>query len=225
MNNNVLAFDIYGTLIDTNGVRTQLQQFFGQQAAAITAMWRDKQLEYAFRQTAMGLYRGFSFCTRAALDYTLKHYRLEASATQKDTLLQSYQQLPAFADVKPALAVLRQHNRVCAFSNGESELLAELLAFNQLQDCFDNIVSVDQSRHFKPSPQVYAHFNAVSQSRSENTFLISSNPFDIIGAAHFGWRTIWLQRNPHTVFDDWGITPTHTLSTLAALPALLPAPA
>ena len=43
-----LAFDVYGTLIDTNGVVTALEKLIGGDAQKFSQSWRDKQLEYSF---------------------------------------------------------------------------------------------------------------------------------------------------------------------------------
>ncbi len=71
----VLAFDVYGTLIDTHGVVTELEERLGasgkaELAAEFSRRWRDKQLEYSFRRGLMGAYVAFSQCTREALEFT-----------------------------------------------------------------------------------------------------------------------------------------------------------
>ncbi|RMF46291.1 MAG: haloacid dehalogenase type II, partial [Deltaproteobacteria bacterium] len=48
-----LAFDVYGTLIDTHGVLTALEKLVGDKALAFSNSWRDKQLEYSFRKGLM----------------------------------------------------------------------------------------------------------------------------------------------------------------------------
>ena len=50
---STLGFDVYGTLIDTAGVTTALQQYAGDRAGVFSSMWRDKQLEYSFRLRAL----------------------------------------------------------------------------------------------------------------------------------------------------------------------------
>ena len=64
-----LAFDVYGTLIDTNGVTGLLETMVGDRAAEFSRLWRDRQLEYSFRRALMQNYVHFGFCTRFALDY------------------------------------------------------------------------------------------------------------------------------------------------------------
>ncbi|HCW92385.1 MAG TPA: haloacid dehalogenase type II, partial [Flexistipes sinusarabici] len=47
-NNITLAFDVYGTLIDTHGIKVELKKYAGEKAAEFSEMWRNKQLEYSF---------------------------------------------------------------------------------------------------------------------------------------------------------------------------------
>ena len=55
-----LGFDVYGTLIDTAGVTEALKQYAGENAAAFSSLWRDKQLEYSFRRALMQNYVPFT---------------------------------------------------------------------------------------------------------------------------------------------------------------------
>lgn len=64
-----LAFDIYGTLIDTHGVVGALEKTVGNAAVEFSRTWRDKQLEYTFRRGLMQSYEDFDVCTSQALDY------------------------------------------------------------------------------------------------------------------------------------------------------------
>jgi 2-haloacid dehalogenase len=48
-----LAFDVYGTLIDTHGVVSALQALIGDKAKDFSHSWREKQLEYSFRRGLM----------------------------------------------------------------------------------------------------------------------------------------------------------------------------
>ena len=59
----VLAFDVYGTLIDPLGMEAHLRETFGERAKEATALWRSKQLEYSFRRALMRKYVNFDICT------------------------------------------------------------------------------------------------------------------------------------------------------------------
>ena len=103
MSKRVLAFDVYGTLIDTHGVIAELEETLGEGAAVFSQRWRDKQLEYSFRRSLMGAYAPFSDCTREALEFTDRALGAGLTEGQKDRLMATYGKLPAFPDVAEAL--------------------------------------------------------------------------------------------------------------------------
>ena len=76
---------------------------------------------------------------------------------------------------------------------------------------------MQEVRNFKPDPAVYARFLARAGAHAADTWLISSNPFDVVGAAATGWRTVWVRRSPAQSFDPWGIEPTLEVSRLTEL--------
>lgn len=213
-----LAFDVYGTLIDTQGVVSKLQEIVGSKAEEFSRAWRDKQLEYSFRRGLMQNYENFAVCTRNALDYTARFYRVPLTAAQKDELLYIYRVLPAFNDVKEALVNLKTANfRIYAFSNGSAEAIETLLQAAGIREFFLGVVSVDDLKSFKPNPGVYSYFLRKSGASGSNAWLISSNPFDVIGAISAGIKAVWVRRSPEAIFDPWGIEPTLTVSSLGEL--------
>lgn len=213
-----LAFDIYGTLIDTHGVVGDLEKIIGDAAAAFSRTWRDKQLEYTFRRGLMQSYENFDVCTSQALDYACACYKAGITKKQKLELLGLYRALPAFEDVKDGLTELKEKGfRMYAFTNGREESVEDLLASAGLRDFFIDIVSVDSQRTYKPAPDVYGHFLKRAAASGNKAWLISSNPFDIIGAMTFGMKTVWVKRTPDVVFDPWGIDPTLTVGSLSDL--------
>ncbi|MFT4585744.1 MAG: 2-haloacid dehalogenase [Gammaproteobacteria bacterium] len=216
-----LALDIYGTLIDPLAVKAALVSHVGDEAGAFAEVWRAKQLEYSFRRGLMGAYRNFAHVTRAALDFACETYNVELSEQEKSTLMNHYRALDSFADVAPALAALHEKDVVLhAFSNGVAEDIAALLAHAGLDNKISSIVSADEVQTFKPDPLLYAHFLKRASASAATTWLVSSNPFDVIGAAACGWRTVWVKRSPRAVFDPWDHAPTAIISDLVELAAL-----
>lgn len=213
-----LAFDVYGTLIDTHGLDHLLTELIGEQAKSFSQTWREKQLEYSFRRGLMQNYENFAVCTEQALDYTCVFYQKSLSKKEKQHLLDSYQTLPAFADVKLGLQALTEQNfKLYAFSNGQKDTIKKLLSNAAIQDFFLDIITVDDVKSFKPSPAVYAHFLKKAGVTHEKAWLISSNPFDVIGAIASGLRAVWISRASNAVFDPWGIEPTLTINNLQTL--------
>jgi len=213
-----LAFDVYGTLIDTHGVVVMLGKHVGAKAAEFSRLWREKQLEYSFRRGLMQNYQNFALCTSNALDYTAAYFKASLSQDDKQQLLDAYKVLPAFDDVKEGLEQARKSGfRMFAFSNGSAEAVQALLINAGIREYFIDVVSVDEMKSFKPNPGVYCHFLRRAGASGADAWLISSNSFDVIGAISAGMRAAWVKRSPDALFDPWGIEPTLTLTSLLEL--------
>lgn len=213
-----LAFDVYGTLIDTHGVVLELEKLIPEKAFDFSRCWRDKQLEYSFRRGLMQNYRNFAVCTKDALNYTCDFFHVEFTTSQKEHLLAAYRVLPAFDDVGTGLQRVKEAGyRMFAFSNGSVEAVTRLLVSAGIRDLFDGVVSVDEVRSFKPNPAVYSYFLRHSGTAGNEAWMISSNPFDVIGAISAGMRAAWVRRSAEIIYDPWGIEPTVTVSDLGDL--------
>jgi 2-haloacid dehalogenase len=175
-------------------------------------------LEYSFRRGLMQNYKNFAVCTSHALDYSCTFYKLSLTKEQKHELLDSYRTLPAFRDVKDGLARLKAASfRLYAFSNGSADAVETLLVTAGIRDFFLGVVSTDDLRSFKPNPAVYGHFLRKSGASGNSAWLISSNPFDVIGAISAGMRAAWVRRSKEAIFDPWEIEPTITVRSLGEL--------
>jgi 2-haloacid dehalogenase len=213
-----LGFDIYGTLIDPHGVTVKLGELIGDQAPAFSKLWREKQLEYTFRRGLMREYQNFPVCTRNALDYADAVFKTNINEDDKQALMQVYRVLPAYDDVPEALEKIRSAGfRMYGFSNGVAEAVSGLLENAGIAEFFDGVVSVDDIKTFKPSPDVYQHFVDSTGSDKANAWLVSSNPFDVQGAVNFGMQAAWLHRFKDVVFDPWGIEPTIVMDELVEI--------
>lgn len=214
----VLAFDIYGTLIDPFRMEAHLRGAFAQKAREASELWRSKQLEYSFRRALMKKYQNFDACTAQALRFVCGELGISLSEAAQGALLSEYLRLPAYPDVIGALESLaaRGHT-IVACTNGTESAVRGLLDHAGVLPRFSKIVSVDSIRTFKPDPAVYEHLVAKVSAPKEMVWLISSNPFDVIGAKACGLRTAWVQRDPKRAFDPWEFEPDVTVHSLSEL--------
>jgi 2-haloacid dehalogenase len=90
-----------------------------------------------------------------------------------------------------------------------------------IRDVLDDIISIEEVGVFKPSPRVYNL--APERLKVTNTELgfISSNSWDICGAASAGLRTFWIQRNAAEVPEELGYKADATVKALTDLAPLL----
>lgn len=215
-----LGFDIYGTLVDPLALAEPLAALVGEHAVRFAELWRGKQLEYAFRRGLMRRYVDFDVCTRQALRYTQQALRCELLESDQDRLLEAYLYLPLFPEVATSLDALKaQGHQLVAFSNGVEASIRALLANAGVLPRLEDVVSVDDLRTFKPDPEVYAYLARRTGRALGETWLISSNAWDVLGAKAAGLRAAWIKRQPEAVFDPWDIEPDVVVNDLDELAA------
>jgi 2-haloacid dehalogenase len=213
-----LAFDMYGTLVDPIRIWKRLESYVpDEDALRIAEVWRQKQLEYTFRLTVMEKYEDFEWVTRKALDYALAVAGRELDADQKDALMAGYSDLERFADVEPGLERLKETGyTMVVFSNGAPHMLDALMDAAELRPYFEGYVSVDEVKAYKPSPKTYRHVAERLGRPIGEVRLVSSNPFDDIGAEAAGMRAAWVDRSGG-LFDTLGPPPEVVVGTLTEL--------
>jgi 2-haloacid dehalogenase len=220
----VLAFDLYGTLVDPLALASGLAQVLGDAGGREAArLWRSKQLEYSFRLTAMGRYEDFRWVTARALDFTLASLRIRLPDGQVERLAGLYDNLQPFPDAAPALRALAGRGyQLAVLSNGTSAMIDNCLGNSGLGEYFGLRISVDEVRVFKPSPVVYGHAAGRLSVPVGQVRLVTCNAFDCVGAAAVGMRTAWVNRLA-APFDTIGQPPDLTVPALDQLPAALAA--
>jgi 2-haloacid dehalogenase len=217
----VLAFDLYGTLVDPIDIAGELGRLPGVDGDAAARLWRAKQLEYSFRLTAMGHYEDFRWVTARALDFTLAAIGASLAAGQAERLVGLYDHLRPFPDAVPALRSLAEAGRrLVILSNGSPAMITGCLVNSGLDQFFTERVSADEVRQFKPSPAVYQHAAGRLGVPAGQVRLVTCNAFDCVGAGAAGMRTAWVNRAAGP-FDTIGQPPDLTVPALDALPAAL----
>src|SRR5271163_3166587 len=213
-----IGFDVYGTLVDPLGISGELRRFVGDDADRVAQLWRTTQLEYSWRRSLMGLYEPFSTCTVQALEFASRSLGHRLTPEVVATLLQAYRELPPFPDAAQGLARMRESgHRMVAFSNGEAAFVRAVLTHAGLLPLLADVVSVDEVKAYKPAPAVYRHLAARTGTPMSETWLVSSNPFDVIGAKVAGLRTAWIRRNSSAILDPWGIEADVVVADLVEL--------
>ena len=213
-----LAFDMYGTLVDPIRIRKRLERYVpDEDALRVAEVWRQKQLEYTFRLTAMERYENFEQVTRKALDYALEAAGRGLEADHKDALMAQYNDLERFVDVEPGLERLKEAGHaMVVFSNGAPRMLDALMDAAGLRPYFRGFVSVDEVKVYKPSPKTYRRVAERLGRPIGEIRLVSSNPFDDIGAEAAGMRAAWVDRSGG-LFDTLAPRPEMVVATLTEL--------
>lgn len=187
----IWVFDAYGTLFDVDGAARQAAQdnpALAQIWPALSADWRRKQLEYSWMRCVTGQHADFWQVTREALDWTAERH----GVTETARLLDLYRRLPAYPEAAQVLARLSERGQTAIFSNGSPQMLTDAVTSAGLS--LGALLSVETAGRFKPAAEAYRivtdHFGVEPR---QITF-VSSNGWDVYGAAAFGFATAWVNR-------------------------------
>jgi 2-haloacid dehalogenase len=209
------VFDAYGTLFDVHSV-IEAGREITTDPAALSATWRQKQLEYTWLRALMGRYEDFWAVTGAALRYAIRRLGLTATEAQMARLLEAYLSLTPFPEVKAALTRLEGRPRAI-LSNGSPRMLDAAVASSGLGPLLQHVISVDAVKTYKPSPQVYALGPKAVGIPAGELLFVSSNAWDVTGAKAFGYQVAWCNRADAPA-EELGPTPDHVVSRLDQLP-------
>jgi 2-haloacid dehalogenase len=217
------VFDAYGTVFDFASAAARCPDIPEDQRGALTALWRDKQLQYTWLRTLQGDYVDFWQVTGDALDFTLDSLGL-ASPSRRVALMDLYRTLTPFPEVADTLRTLRSAGIVTAIlSNGSPDMLADAIRAGGLAGLFDMVLSADAVRRFKTHPAVYQFALDELGLPAQAISFQSSNGWDAYGASAFGMRVVWCNRygqQPERLPGH----PDAEVATLADLPAIILGP-
>ncbi len=219
MPHSVYVFDAYGTLFDVHAAVRRHVGSFGPDAAAFSAHWRAKQLEYSWVRSLMNRYQDFWVLTEQALDHSFATFPAVPRDLKPD-LLDAYGKLDCYREVPETIKALKARSRQLAIlSNGSPEMLAGAVRAAGLDGAFDGIFSVDEIAAYKTDERVYELITTHFRVYPEAVSFQSSNRWDIAGATAFGFRTVWINRDnqPDEYLD---LPPSAVLTSLDGLLSL-----
>jgi 2-haloacid dehalogenase len=213
------VFDAYGTLFDVHAAIARHRAQAGADAERFSEIWRTKQLEYTWTLTLAGSYVDFWTLTERALDYAFARVP-SVDRALRPKLLEAYFKLDAFPDAAETLGALKSRGlQLAILSNGSPPMLSAAADASGLGASLDAVLSVDAVRLYKPRPEVYALVTDQFQIAPPEVVFVSSNRWDVMGAAAFGFHAVWVNRSrmPDEYSDR---PPQRVIATLAELPAL-----
>jgi 2-haloacid dehalogenase len=189
------VFDAYGTLFDVGSPVAKLAGELGDKAGGLTQLWRQKQLEYTWLRSLMGVHADFWHVTGDALDYALEALQVD-EAGLRDELMTLYLKLDAYPDVLEALTGLKSRSkRLAILSNGSPSMLDSAVRAAGLERLFDMVLSVEDVGIYKPSRRVYRHAMQKLQIQdAPSVCFVSANSWDAQAAAQFGFQAVRLAR-------------------------------
>jgi len=188
------VFDAYGTLFDVHSAVGRHETRIGEQADAVSNLWRTKQLQYTWLRSLMRRHVDFWQLTGDALDFALEAHGIDDAAL-KDDLMSAYMELDAYPEVGDTLMRLKQAGlKTAILSNGSPAMLESAVRNAGISELLDANLSVEEVGIYKPDPRVYQLAVDRLGVAAEQISFQSSNAWDAVGAATFGFHVAWVNR-------------------------------
>ena len=188
-------FDAYGTLFDVHAPVASVAAKIGDNADAVSRLWRQKQLEYTWLRSLMGEHAVFWQVTGEALDYALAAHGIDDRPLREE-LMDLYLTLDAYLDARECLADLKAAGFTTGIlSNGSPGMLNAAVKSSGLADHLDYVLSIEDVGIFKPDSRVYQMVMDHGAAKApRDVCFVSANTWDAQAAANFGFQVARINR-------------------------------
>jgi 2-haloacid dehalogenase len=189
-----VAFD-YFVIFDPNSVVPEVEKAFPGKGVEFAKAWRNKQFEYSFLRSITNDHEDFFKVTGDALDYTAGQMHLELPSETRAQLLNAYLTLKPWPDTVAALKKLRASGvRIITVSNFSPTMLRANADHAGIANLFDEFLSAEVNRTFKPDPRAYELGLKKLRLRKDEIAFAAFGGWDAYGAKRFGYPTVWVNR-------------------------------
>jgi 2-haloacid dehalogenase len=214
------VFDAYGTLFDFAAAARKCRDVLGDDIDKLTALWRDKQLQYTWLRATQGRHAEFWQVTGDALEFSLETLGINVPGL-RDRLMTLYLTLDPFPEVPDVLKRLKAAGMQTAIlSNGSPKMLDAVVKAAKLDKVLDAVLSVEDVGVYKPHPKVYQLAVDRLGIPAPAISFQSSNAWDAYAASAFGMKVVWCNRYRQRAERLPG-APDREVQSLAELPALV----
>jgi 2-haloacid dehalogenase len=211
-----IVFDAF-PIFDPRPVFSLAEELYPGHGAELSNEWRARQFEYAWLRTLEGQYADFWNVTQDALTFATRKLGIVRDEEKLSRLMNAYLDLKPWPDVVPALKRLRVAGvRLGLLSNFTDRMMTSCIAASGLNGMFEQVLSTDRVKAFKPDPRAYDMGVKSFALRREDIVFAAFAGWDAAGAKAFGYPTFWVNRLNATS-EELGFVPDGKGRTLGEL--------
>lgn len=201
-----IAFDAF-PIFDPRPAFAIVKEMFPGKGDQVAEAWRAKQFEYSWLRTSGGTYKDFWAVTTDALIFAARKTSVNLTVSDKGRLMEQFLALDVWPDVVSALEAFRQKGlRLIFLSNMTGQMLRSCSANAKVDGYFEQFISTDSARTYKPSPVAYQLGVDALRLKKEEILFAAFAGWDAAGAKWFGYPTFWVNRQDQPA-EELGTTP------------------
>ena len=197
----ILFFDVNETLLDLTQMKKQVgEALHGRED--LLSLWFTTMLQYSLVTTASGHYEHFGHIGAATLQMVAANNNIQISEDgAREVIVNALRGLPAHSEVKEALGLLKENGyKLVSFTNSSNEGVTKQFESAGLTEYFDERLSVEGVRKFKPFTETYQWGAQKMGIAPSDAMLIAAHGWDVAGALWAGWRAAFISRPGQQLF-------------------------
>ena len=186
-------------MLDLNSLRPHFARVFGD--GKVLDEWFALLLQYSLVVTVADAYADFGTVGRAVLQMLASNKGVNISPDDVNRILQDLLKLPPHPEVPESLKRLKAAGfRMVTLTNSSPAAVKAQLQNAGLTDYFEESISVEMVRRFKPDLEVYRGCAAHLGVKANELLMIAAHAWDVFGAMKAGWQAAFVARNGISLF-------------------------
>ncbi len=193
MKPKLLIFDVNETLLDMSPLKKSINKALKNDMAF--ELWFPSLLQYSLVETTIGSYHDFSKIAAATFSMTALKFELEFTEEEIKEILSPISKLKPHSEVVEALSLLQENKmKMIALTNGKPEVAQAQLKYAGIDHFFDEVISVEVVKKYKPHPDTYLHVLNKYSVEANKAMMIAAHGWDIAGAKMAGLQAAFINR-------------------------------
>jgi 2-haloacid dehalogenase len=190
----IIVFDVNETLLDISHMDPIFEDLFG--SGEVRKEWFSQVIQDALVSSLIDRYSDFGKIGVSAFELIAARKGVKVGEDDFSRVVAAMRSLPAHAEVSAQLQRLKDHGfQLVTLTNSPPALVAAQLDNAGISKFFDQQLSVDSVKAFKPAPKVYEFAASELNQRAADLWLVAAHNWDTSGALAAGWNAAFIARH------------------------------
>jgi len=204
----LVLFDVYETILDMSDIERRVNTLLDSKRGY--TIWFELCMQYTFADNCTVQFHDFQSIASATLRMTAQLLKASITDDEIEGVLELMKHLPVKENVQEGLSgIADQEFRIAALTNSPASLVMHRMDESGLISYFEEVLSAESVRKYKPSIEVYRWAAHKLQAEPAETIMVSGHGWDIAGAKNAGFQTAYIRQSNQMLYP---LAPTPDLT-------------